>query len=233
MRKAITAITVALAIAAFGTTNTTAAAHRHGQVYYVTGHHPFVIQPTIGPDGKATFDHPEIALAQLKQLAEKKDNAEAMFQQGLVELYGVSGDPNVKKAPNFESAMRWLRLAAFRKHAGANYEVSTVLARYPNMVKPLSPYEQEDCMRAAYNGGDPLAKACVEHLFNEAKRLAAQGNPDAKWHLFLALSEGQGCPKDTEAAKRLLAQLKAEKNPHCMSYLANKGRRASGAGRRK
>ena len=126
----------------------------------------------------------------MKQLAEKKDNAEAMFQQGLVELYGVSGDPNVKKASNFESAMRWLRLAAFRKHAGANYEVSTVLARYPNMVKPLSPYEQEDCMRAAYNGGDPLAKACVEHLFNEAKRLAAQGNPDAKWHLFLALNEG-------------------------------------------
>ena len=167
------------------------------------------------------------------KLAEKTDNTEAMFQQGLVELYGVSGDPNVKKAPNFESAMRWFRLAAFRKHAGANYEVSTVLARYPNMVKPLSPYEQEDCMRAAYNGGDPLAKACVEQLFNEAKRLAAQGNPDAKWHLFLALSEGQGCPKDPEAAKRLLAQLKAEKNPHCMSYLANKGRRASGAGRRK
>ena len=221
MRKAITVITVALAIAAFGTTNTTAAAQRHGQVYYVTGHHPFVIQPTIGPDGKATFDHPEDSLAQLKQLAEKKDNAEAMFQQGLVELYGVSGDPNVKKAPNFNEAMRWLRLAAFRKHAGANYEVSTVLARYPNIVKPLSPYEQEGCMRAAYNGGDPLAKACVEHLFNEAKRLAAQGNPDAKWHLFLALSEGQGCPKDTVAAKRLFDEMKAEKNPHCMAFIAN------------
>ena len=87
-------------------------------------------------------------------------------------------------------------------------------------------------MRAAYNGGDPLAKASVQHLFNEAKKLAAQGNPDAKWHLFLALSEGQGCPKDPEAAKRLFEQLKAEKNPHCMSYLANKGRRATGAKRR-
>ena len=229
MKKVVIVITVALAIAAIGATNTTAAAQSHGQVYYVQGHHPFVIQPTIGPDGKATFDHPEVSLALLKQLAEKKNNPEAMFQQGLVELYGVSGDPKVKKEPNFDEAMRWLRLAAFQKHAGANYEVSTVLARYPDKAKPLSPYEQEDCMRAAYNGGDPLAKACVEHLFNEAKKLAAQGNPDAKWHLFLALSEGQGCPKDTEAAKRLLAQLKAEKNPHCMSYLANKGRRASGA----
>lgn len=232
MKKVVIVITVALAIAAIGATNTTAAAQSHGQVYYVQGHHPFVIQPTIGPDGKATFDHPEVSLALLKQLAEKKNNPEAMFQQGLVELYGVSGDPKVKKAPNFDEAMRWLRLAAFRKHAGANYEVSTVLARYPDKVKPLSPYEQEDCMRAAYNGGDPLAKACVEHLFNEAKKLAAQGNPDAKWHLFLALSEGQGCPKDPEAAKRLFDQLKAEKNPHCMSYLANKGRRASDAKRR-
>lgn len=232
MKKAITMIGAVLSLFAAAATNTTAAAQSHGQVYYVQGHHPFVIQPTIGPDGKATFDHPEVSLALLKQLAEKKNNPEAMFQQGLVELYGVSGDPKVKKEPNFDEAMRWLRLAAFQKHAGANYEVSTVLARYPDKAKPLSPYEQEDCMRAAYNGGDPLAKACVEHLFNEAKKLAAQGNPDAKWHLFLALSEGQGCPKDPEAAKRLFEQLKAEKNPHCMSYLANKGRRATGAKRR-
>ena len=42
---------------------------------------------------------------------------------------------------------------------------------------------------------------------------------------FLALSEGQGCPKDTAAAKRLFDELKAEKNPHCMTFIANKGRR--------
>ena len=225
MKQAFTAITAVLALVAVGETNTTAAAHRHAQVYYVQGHHPFAIQPTIGADGKATFDHPEIELAKLKQRVEKMNDAEAMFQWGLVELYGVTGDPNARREANFPEALRWLRLAASRKHAGANYEISAVLSRYPDKVKPLSAQEGEDCMRAAYNGGDPLAKASVEHLFDEAKRLAAQGNPDAKWHLFLALSEGQGCPKDTAAARRLFAELKAEKNPHCMRYLANKGRR--------
>lgn len=227
MKKVLAAISTILVFAASGATNSTAAAHRHGQVYYVKGHHPFVVQPTIGKDGKATFDHPELELAKLKQRAESKNDAEAMFQQGLVELYGVSGDPNVKRSPNFAEAMRWLRLAASRKHAGANYEISVVLSKYPDLAKPLSPYEQEDCMRAAYNGGDPLAKALVEHTFREAKRLAAEGNPDAKWHLFLALSEGQGCPKDTAAAKRLFDELKAEKNPHCMAFIANKGRRGN------
>ena len=102
MRKAIAAIAVALAIAAFGTTNTTAAAQRHGQVYYVNGHHPFVIQPTIGPDGKATLNHPEVSLALLKQLAEKRNNPEAMFQlaAGCLNLDGCGYDDGKHRVPS-------------------------------------------------------------------------------------------------------------------------------------
>lgn len=138
------------------------AGHRHGQMYYVPGHHPFVIQPTIGPDGKGTFDYPELALADLKRRAEAETDPEAMFQQGLVELYGVTGDPKTRRPPDFDNGMRWLRLAAAHGHAGANYEIYFVLTKYPDKAKPLDPNEANNCLQAAYSDGDPLAKDCVE-----------------------------------------------------------------------
>ena len=136
-----------------------AAPLRHGQVYYVRGHHPFIIQPTVGADGKATFDYPGLALAALRRRAESMTDSEAMFQQGLVALFGVTGDPKVKRAPDFAQGMRWMRLAADSGHAGANYEIYLVLTRYPGEAKPLYEGEAADRLDAARAGGDPLAKA--------------------------------------------------------------------------
>ena len=102
MKKAITMIGAVLSLFAAAATNTTVAAQRHGQVYYVNGHHPFVIQPTIGPDGKATLNHPEVSLALLKQLAEKRNNPEAMFQlaAGCLNLDGCGYDDGKHRVPS-------------------------------------------------------------------------------------------------------------------------------------
>lgn len=90
MKQAITAITAVLALVAVGETNTTAAAHRHAQVYYVQGHHPFAIQPTIGSDGKATFDHPQIELAKLKLHEIPRQQRAAGQVDGLLRYKAVS-----------------------------------------------------------------------------------------------------------------------------------------------
>ncbi len=90
MKKVLAAISAILALVASGATNTTAAAHRHAQMYYVQGHHPFAIQPTIGSDGKATFDHPQIELAKLKLHEIPRQQRAAGQVDGLLRYKAVS-----------------------------------------------------------------------------------------------------------------------------------------------
>jgi len=132
-------------------------APQHNTGYVVPGHHTFIMPNAIKGSGNKE-DSPEAILALIKERAEAGD-AELMYAQGLVNLYGITGDPFAEKKTDFPSALAWFRKAAAKGYAAAQYEAAILLTEMPDLADPANPGERDDLMRKAAAAGDPLAKA--------------------------------------------------------------------------
>ncbi len=130
---------------------------QHNTGYFVPGHHTFIMPNAIKGSGNKE-DKPEAILALIKERAEAGD-AELMYAQGFVNLYGITGDPFSEKKTDFPSALAWFRKAASKGYAPAQYEAAMLITEMPALTDPNNPSERDDLMRKAAAAGDPLAKA--------------------------------------------------------------------------
>lgn len=129
---------------------------QHNTGYVVPGHHVFIMPNAIKGSGNKE-DKPSDILALIKERAETGD-VELMYAQGLVNLYGITGDPFAEKKTDFPSALAWFRKAAAKGHAAAQYEAAMLITKMPALADPANPSERDALMRKAAAAGDPLAK---------------------------------------------------------------------------